>query len=87
VTPGNGYRFMRDGLGMREVLSTLIRRPALLGEAVRVFFAMRSHRGLSPSSAYLDWRVHTAYGDGMSGFRQDDLATFLSWRRRMRRFA
>ncbi|MGA7228592.1 MAG: hypothetical protein WBZ40_13075 [Acidimicrobiia bacterium] len=71
---------------MGGFLLTSIRRPVLFWEAIRAFFAMRSHRGLFPSSSYVDWRVHTAYGDGMSGIRQDDLIEFLAWRRRMRVF-
>ncbi|HEX6147085.1 MAG TPA: hypothetical protein VF083_09940 [Acidimicrobiia bacterium] len=45
---------------------------------------MRRHRGFLPSSDYIAWRVHTAYGNGMSETRQEDLASFLMWRRRMR---
>jgi len=62
----------------------LFRRPVLLWEAIRAGVAMRAHGGLLPSSVYLDWRVHTAYGAGMSETRQDDLESYLSWRRRMR---
>jgi hypothetical protein len=75
---------MGDGLGMGFSLSTLPRRPILLWETVRVFFALRSHRGIFPSSAYVAWRVHTAYGDGMSAISAEDLTSFVSWRRLMR---
>ncbi len=62
----------------------LIGRPILLWEAVRAGFAMRAHGGLLPSSKYLEWRVHTAYGAGMSETRHEDLESYLLWRRRMR---
>lgn len=72
------------GLGNRRALLVLIRRPVLLWEAVRAGIAMRAHGGVLPSSAYIAWRVHTAYGGGMSETRQDDLESYLLWRRRMR---
>lgn len=62
----------------------LLGRPVLLWEAVRAGCAMRAHGGLLPSSKYLDWRVHTAYGSGMSETRQEDVESYLLWRRRMR---
>ncbi|MGI9609020.1 MAG: hypothetical protein ACR2NL_01870, partial [Acidimicrobiia bacterium] len=65
-------------------LLVLIRKPVLVWEAIRASFAMRGHGGLRPSSDYLDWRVHTAYGDSMSQVTSEDLMAFLSWRRRMR---
>lgn len=73
---------MRLGLG--GTVARLAVRPVLLWEALRAFIGMRAHGGLRPSSGYLRWRAHTAYGDGMSGIRHDDLVTFLRWRRRMR---
>jgi hypothetical protein len=45
---------------------------------------MRAHGGLLPSSVYVEWRVHTAYGDRMSETSADDLESYLCWRRRMR---
>ncbi|MGH8913573.1 MAG: hypothetical protein ACRDZM_03560 [Acidimicrobiia bacterium] len=81
---GSGDRLMSDGYGFGGGLPALIRRPILLWEAIRTGFAMRAHRGLFPSSVYVDWRVHTAYGAGMSETRQADLESYLLWRRRMR---
>jgi hypothetical protein len=75
---------MSIGRGLVRDLLTLVARPVLLWEALRVSVAMRRHRGFLPSSEYIAWRFHTAYGDGMSETRQEDLASYLSWRRRMR---
>lgn len=62
----------------------LIRRPVMMLEAVRVYFAMRRHGRLTPSAAYLEWRAYTAYGDHKAGFRSDDLFHYLTWRRHFR---
>jgi hypothetical protein len=75
---------MSIGLGPGKGLLTLVARPVLLWEALRVSVAMRRHGGFLPSSDYIAWRVHTAYGDGMSETRQEDVASYLRWRRRMR---
>ena len=74
-------------LSPSKILLTLVTRPVLLWEALRVSVAMRRHRGFLPSSEYIAWRIHTAYGDGMSETRQEDLASYLMWRRRMRRLS
>lgn len=84
---GNGYLIMSDRLVYGRHLLALGRRPVLLWEAIRAAFAVRAHRGLIPSSEYLGWRVHTAYGDAMSPIPSEDLAAFLRWRRMMRRVA
>ena len=59
-------------------------RPILLWEAIRAAFAMRRRHSAFPSDAYLDWRMHTAYGHALTEPRPEDLASYLSWRRRMR---
>lgn len=75
---------MSIGRGLVKGMLPLITRPVLLWEALRVSVAMRRHRGFLPSSEYIAWRFHTAYGYGMSETRQEDLASYLLWRRRMR---
>jgi len=75
---------MSNGLGLAGALSALIRRPVLLWEAVRAGIAMRARGGLLPSVAYIEWRIHTAYGVGDSETRIEDLESYLQWRRRMR---
>lgn len=75
---------MLKRLGVGDSLGELFRRPFLLIEAVRVYFAMRRRGRFTPSSAYLSWRSYTAYGDLDAQFETDDLITFLGWRRRLR---
>jgi len=75
---------MSDGLGFVGVVLTLIRRPVLLWEAMRAGVAMRTRRGILPSSTYIDWRIHTAYGFKNPETQREDLESYLLWRRRMR---
>ena len=82
---GHGYRMVRKRFGWGRHVLYLTARPVLLWEAVRTSLALRVRRGLVPSSEYLDWRFHTAYGQGMSATFARDLGDFLRWRRRMRR--
>ena len=81
---GNGYRIMSNRPGLGRHVLVLMRRPILLWEAVRAAFGLRSHRGIRPSSDYLNWRVHTAYGTDMSP-SAEDVIKYLEWRRLMRR--
>ena len=60
-------------------------RPILLWEALRMALALRKLGSLMPSSVYLDWRFHTAYGEGAPEALSEDLLGFLRWRRMMRR--
>jgi len=62
----------------------LASRPVLLWEALRAGVAMRRRHGLLPSSDYMVWRMYTAYGTGMAEPRPEDLASYLTWRRKMR---
>lgn len=68
----------------RGAILALVRRPALLVEAVRAWFAMRRKGGLLPASSYLEWRHYTAYGDRMATASAQDLVYYLTWRREMR---
>lgn len=74
-------------LGLGDLLGELFRRPFLLIEAMRVFFATRRRRRATPGRAYLAWRSYTAYGDHDASLRTDDMIEFLAWRRRLRRGA
>lgn len=78
---------MLNRLGLGEILGEMFRRPFILIEGVRTYFAMRRRRRLTPASAYLSWRSYTAYGDHHAVFQTDDLIQFLDWRRRLRRSA
>ncbi len=71
-------------LGLGSHLKVLVREPLLLWEAVRAGFAMRRLGRLLPSSAYLDWRTHTAYGDSNASVASIDVVHYLRWRREMR---
>lgn len=68
----------------RGAILALVRRPALLLEATRVWFAMRRNGGVAPSSAYLEWRRSTAYGEPATTASAQDLVYYLEWRREMR---
>lgn len=67
------------------VLGEMTRRPLLLVEAVRAFFATRRRRRLFPSKSYLEWRAYTAYGDHKATIADGDLFEYLAWRRHLRR--
>ena len=75
----------RLGLGMMGHLGRLAREPSVLIEAVRAFFGMRRRGRVTPSSAYLDWRLETAYGALNATASGEDLVHYLRWRRQMRR--
>ena len=70
-------------MGLGGHLATLVRHPVLLWEAIRAFFAVRRSGALVPSMAYLEWRMHTAYGDA-SAAPTRDLLHYLAWRRNLR---
>lgn len=65
----------------------LATRPHLVWEGVRTAWAFRSRRGLLPARDLLAWRLHTAYGTDTAEVDLDDLVSFLTWRRRLRRGA
>ena len=81
---GVSDRSVKSGPGLGRGLFALAGRPILLWEAMRAAVAMRRRHGALPSRVYLDWRMHTAYGQGTREPRPEDLASYLSWRRRMR---
>jgi hypothetical protein len=62
----------------------VISHPSLLPEASRAVLAVRERGRLLPSEHYLDWRMHTAYGNA-DGPAEEDLLQYLRWRRRHRR--
>ena len=76
---------MTGRLGLGGLLPELARHPALLWEAVRAWAAMRRHGRLLPSDSYLQWRLHTAYGDDIADVPGTDVVHYLAWRRDMRR--
>lgn len=74
----------RQRLEARVWFHALFRRPALTIESIRAYLATRQRGAVVPSSRYLGWRAHTAYGDN-SSVSTIDLIHYLSWRRAMRR--
>lgn len=78
---------MSGRLGLAGHLKTLVVEPALLWEAFRAALAMRRRRRLTPSMAYVSWRMYTAYGSHNDTASSDDLVHYLRWRRQMRRLA
>ena len=76
---------MLNRLGLGEFLWEMFRRPFLLIEAVRSYFAVRRRRRLTPARAYVSWRSYTAYGEDDAEFQSRDLIHYLAWRRRLRR--
>lgn len=78
-----GIQGASSPLGVKSLLA-LAGRPVLLWEALRAGLSMRRRGGVLPSAEYLAWRLQTAYGDSAGTATSDDLASYLSWRRRMR---
>ncbi|MFO7298957.1 MAG: hypothetical protein DIU67_002040 [Actinomycetes bacterium] len=70
-------------LGLGSMLLSVLGRPALWGEAIRVAISVRRRGRLGPSAAYLRWRSHTAYGDVMA-IPSGDFVAYLRWRKQMR---
>lgn len=68
----------------RGVLWALVKRPALLVEAIRARWAMRRIGGVGMGPSYSRWRLLTAYGDDSGAMSGQDLLNYLSWRREMR---
>jgi hypothetical protein len=75
---------MQSGPGLGRSLLSLAGRPMLLWEALRAGVSMRRRGGVLPSNDYVAWRLQTAYGDDAAPAKSEDLASYLSWRRRMR---
>lgn len=67
-----------------------LRRPRLLASLVRAAWRFRA-RGWwrrppflpLPPPEYVDWRMHTAYGDGGREPTADELARYVQWANRL----
>ena len=75
----------------RGVIGTMMRRPSLWVEGLRASAAVapggwwrRPPFLPRPDRAYMDWRLHTAYGDAGSQVQPEDLVSYLQWRKRQR---
>lgn len=65
------------------------RRPRLWGEGLRTLLAMSSHGWWRrppflpvPDAEYAAWRVATARGDATADIEEEELVSYLEWRRR-----
>jgi hypothetical protein len=69
-----------------RLLVRSIRRPSLAVNLVRVGWRFRSRRWYRqfpflplPDAGYLDWRLHTAYGDDGAVPTADDVERYARW--------
>lgn len=75
-----------------RILSGAMRRPRLLGAMARAAWRFRA-RGWwrrppflpVPPREYLDWRLHTAYGEGGREPTPGELGRYITWANRMHR--
>jgi hypothetical protein len=79
-------RFIRQLAGVAVRNPTLV--PLLIGAGWR-FRARDWYRRAPflplPPAEYVEWRLHTAYGDGEAAPPTDDLIRYVRWTRRMRK--
>jgi hypothetical protein len=68
----------------RGAFAALIRRPVLLLEAIKTWWAMRRRGSIRMAGPYVSWRRLTAYGDHLTTFSAQDVVNYLSWRRGIR---
>lgn len=73
---------------LRRLFGTLARRPYLAGLLLRSAWRFRRRGWLSrppflplPPPEYLDWRMHTAYGDESAHVPPRELERYLRWMR------
>ena len=74
---------------MLSIAGRAVRRPRLLAALLRAAWRFRA-RGWwrrppflpLPPRAYVEWRMHTAYGDGDRGPTMDELARYVRWANR-----
>jgi len=69
----------------------VVKRPWLWGTAVGALFALarrdwwrRAPFLPLPDSEYLQWRIGTAYGRDDRPIAEDDVVSYLEWRKRQR---
>ena len=61
------------------MIAAVARRPRLWIPALRALFRVRRAGGLTPSRAWWEWRLHTAYGAGRHRPRAEDVVAWLEW--------
>lgn len=79
-------------IGYRRLIGRVAVRPALWPELARAAWRFRRRDWYRrfpfvprPAASYLDWRMHTAYGDEGTGPDTAELKRYLRWTRRMSR--
>lgn len=78
---------MTGRMGLKGQWGALFAQPSLLWEALRAVAALRGRNRLLPSSAYLRWRMETAYGSSNANPEPVDMVHYLRWRRHMRKIS
>lgn len=83
---------MSRTIGFRRLIGPAALRPSLWPGLARAAWRFRHrdwHRRFPflplPSARYLEWRMHTAYGDEGAGPDVRELRRYLGWTRRMTR--
>jgi len=75
---------------LSTILGRALRRPGMIGSMLRAAWRFRA-RGWwrrppflpLPPRDYLDWRMHTAYGDDGRGPTAEEMHRYLRWANRM----
>ena len=77
---------------MIALLARVLRSPRALGALMGAAWRFRARSWWRrppflplPPRSYLEWRLHTAYGDGGRAPTADELSRFLGWANRMHR--
>lgn len=83
---------MADTRTVMGIVGRALGRPRLLGGLLRAAWRFRA-RGWwrrppflpLPPREYMEWRMHTAYGDGGREPRVDELQRYVRWANRLHR--
>ncbi|MGH7476013.1 MAG: hypothetical protein ACRELD_06970 [Longimicrobiales bacterium] len=83
---------MSGAARLRGLLSIVLPRPGLYASALRAVWSVRQRDWFRrppflplPPRAYLEWRLHTAYGADERGPTADELKRYLRWTEQMQR--
>jgi len=83
---------LSPGRDVRGLVGPLLRHPSLWPHLLSAAWRFRRRDWYRrapflplPSPAYLEWRLHTAYGEEGRAPRPDEVGRYLRWTRRMNR--
>lgn len=65
--------------GAVMAILTVLKRPDLWSTAVGLLWRVRPRRGFGIPKEYVEFRLHTAYGDEPPDPKRRDLVTYLEW--------